>query len=370
MIPFASLGKLYAASREHAQVEDRILELLQEHLEEPYVGPPPRRPGPVGYVQRNFFSILFLSLYRSLGIPTERRLFYGVLNHCVRGIVTGADNILDEEYKELLPLRFSPEATKFRSIMHILLFDRFLSATLGRTGAALGFAPDDLERVQHEIFRALVPIGAGEAQEESGVEHILKPAELLSTVHMYKGGKLLCLSLVAPRVLETQRCPALALAERGVYAVGVALQVVDDLTDFYTDLRARRHNYLISSIWHEGPGTERRHLEGALADRCADGPAIEKAYPIAVRRVTARAVEHALAGFDRLAEAGFWLDRKAARPLIRYLFQLRGVEALLPFFPEEGAPPDAVVEPPPGEGPKSDSEVQDTPKSRAGGRKT
>lgn len=45
------------------------------------------------------FSILFLSVYKALGIPQERRMMYGVINHCLRGLVTGTGNLLDNEYK-------------------------------------------------------------------------------------------------------------------------------------------------------------------------------------------------------------------------------------------------------------------------------
>ncbi len=56
------------------------------------------------YFRKNFFSITFLALYRSVGVPPERRLFYGVVNHAIRGVVTASDNILDDEYKLPLPL--------------------------------------------------------------------------------------------------------------------------------------------------------------------------------------------------------------------------------------------------------------------------
>ena len=333
ILPLVAYRKLYAALKEHRRVESEIHHLLADLLEPGYIRPGglPRR-NPLAYAQRNFFSILFLSIYRAIGIPAERRLLYGMINHCLRGIVTGADNLLDDEYKELLPLNFPAEATRFKSVMHILLFDRILFRIQERFRAQGLLAAGDLS-LDSALFTAIVPIGAGEAREEGGIKEIIPPAAVLDTVHMYKGGKLLCLSFVAPRLLEAaQFQDRLTRAGQGIYHIGVALQIIDDLTDVYEDIRAGNHNYLVSSVFHQGNAAEQRQLQTILAAKAA-GPPIETLFPATLRQVMARAVGEALLGFAKLREAGYWLNQPQAYDLIRYLFVLRGVKQLLPFFP-------------------------------------
>ncbi len=272
---FTFLRNFLGSVKEHRLVEEEIFRQLDDFLPAPYIKPSSKTQKTLGYLQKNFFSTLFLAVYRAIGIPAERRLFYGVINHCLRGIVTGTDNLLDNEYKEMLPLGFADEAIRFKSVMHILLFDRFLFQYPLLKKEILGLEPEQALILQKKLFAALVPIGAGEAREEQGVVQILPPAELLQSVHMYKGGKLLCLSFVAPRFLEQQLNGRLAVAEEGIFSIGLALQVIDDLTDFYEDTAARNHNYLASVIAYEGEEREREKLQAALLRRAAKGPAIE-----------------------------------------------------------------------------------------------
>jgi hypothetical protein len=329
-----SLRHLYPSIREQRRVEEENLALLRFFLADDYVAPPAKPLNTLNYTQKNFFSILFLAIYRAVGIAPERRHFYGILNHAIRGIVTATDNLLDDEYKEVLPLRFAPGATRFKSVMHILLFDRFLyrAADAAVRDGLIGEAQRDL--LLQGIFAALVPIGAEEGSEEGGVRHILAPEEIISGVHLHKGGNLLRLAFVAPRQVEQEAAPAIAQADMGVFRIGMALQVIDDLTDFYEDLRDRRHNYLLSAIVHEGTAAERMRCDALLAGK-GERPPVEEAYVASVSRVMGRAVGEALCGFELLAEAGFWLDRRKAMELIRYLFKLRGVGRLLALLPAE-----------------------------------
>lgn len=335
MFSLAQLRRLYPSVREHRQVEAETRRLLEGTLDARYIRPPGRRPGTIRYAQRNIFSILFLSIYRSIGITPDRRVLYGVINHAVRGIVTATDNILDDEYKEMLPLRFPEGATRFKSVMHILLFDRFLARVV-EEAADSGLIPPELKgAVEKQVFAAMVPIGEEEAGEEGGVGEILPPDEILSSIHMYKGGNLLRLAFVAPRLVEKTLADPLERADRGVYRIGMALQVIDDLTDFYADLRDRRHNYLVSSIRFEGTAPERERLDRLFAGDDMGRPSVELAFAPSVQRVMERAIGEALAGFELLHDAGFWIDRRLAMELIRHLFRLRGVPNLLALLPNK-----------------------------------
>ncbi|GAB4333047.1 MAG: hypothetical protein Kow0089_01290 [Desulfobulbaceae bacterium] len=334
MIQLTSLPKFYSAVKDHRRVEQEIHRLLKCNLQGKYIARREERTGLLRYTQKNFFSILFLSIYQALGMGRERRLFYGQINHCLRGLVTGTDNLLDNEYKEMLPLAFPETATRFKSVMHILLFDRFLFQVVERAVDAEVIGRGESELVRRRLFEALVPIGAEESQEEGGVTEILAPEEILSSVHMYKGGKLLCLAFVAPLLIEKELHRGLAQAEKGIYSIGMALQMIDDLTDFHEDIEASNHNYLVSTVYHLGTDEEKKSLSGFLETGADPGP-IETAFPHSTRLAMHRAITEALEGFDILNRAGYWMTRSSARKLIRYLFRLRGVERLLPFFPEE-----------------------------------
>jgi hypothetical protein len=326
--------RLYPSLQEHRQVEAETLRLLKATLPSAYLGEVPPADGILKYARRHFFSSLFLAVYRSSGVAPERRLFYGGLNHAIRGIVTGTDNLLDDEYKEMLPLAFPERATRFKSVMHILLFDRILFRLLDEASVSGLISGAEARQVGHEVFAAMVPIGAEEAAEEGGIAGILTPAEILASVHMYKGGNLLRLAFVAPLLVERGAVrERLALADRGIFSIGLALQVIDDLTDFHDDLRDRRHNYLAATIRHEGTREERARLAALLGGGDHATVPIEQTFAASASRAMARAIGEALDGFERLHEAGFWLDRPQALDLIRYLFNLRGVGHLLALLP-------------------------------------
>ena len=77
-------------------------------------------------LERNFFSLLFLYSYQRLGVPRERRVLYAIVNQCLRGMVTGCDNLLDDEYKPTLETDLPSGATRFRSVLDIMVSDRVL----------------------------------------------------------------------------------------------------------------------------------------------------------------------------------------------------------------------------------------------------
>jgi hypothetical protein len=74
----------------------------------------------------NFFSALFLYSYHRAGIPRRRRILYAAVNQCLRGMVTGCDNILDDEYKKTLVTDLPQQAWQFRSVLDIMVSDRVL----------------------------------------------------------------------------------------------------------------------------------------------------------------------------------------------------------------------------------------------------
>ncbi len=337
MISLSVIRRFYPSINEHRIVEEEVHRLLRETIADHYIRSGGGGLSSVKYVRKNFFSILFLNIYRALDIPYSHRIMYGVINHSIRGIVTGTDNILDDEYKELLPLRFSEGATRFKSVMHILLFDRFLFRILDEAVRDGLITTAGKYEVQQRILDAMVPIGEEEASEEKGISVILPPEKILSSVHMFKGGNLLRLAFVAPRILEKGLAAELEKVDRGIYSLGMALQVIDDLTDFSSDIVKHHHNYLVSSIYFEGTTSEKEKLGHLLDGSMTLSAPIEIEYAESVSRVMERAVGEALSGFDSLYEAGYGINRVQAMGIIRYLFRLRGVRNLLALLPEHCA---------------------------------
>jgi len=330
----------YQALGEHRQVEADIRARLRVTLDPVYLRPAPGQAEDAGflkYARRHFFSTLFLTIYQSLGIEPARRHFYGRVNHCIRGLVTATDNLLDAEYKEMLPLAFPDRAFRFKSVMHILLFDRFLARICDEAEESGVIRAGASRLVQDEVFRALVPVGAEEALEEEGVREVLTPEAIMDSVHLYKGGRLLCLSFVAPRFLETDFPEAVSRAEAGIFSIGLALQVIDDLTDVAQDLAQANHNYLVSWVWHRGLEEERRILASlrSTPDSLIAMRPLEEIFPASVRIVMRAAIGEALHGFSLLHDSGLPLPPRQALLLVRLLFRLRGVQRLLPFFPTQ-----------------------------------
>lgn len=76
--------------------------------------------GAAEYFERNVFSILFLSIFLSLGLPPPHVRAYGLILHSLRGVVTSTDNILDLESKGPLRMR-GMQGLVLPNVMLILL---------------------------------------------------------------------------------------------------------------------------------------------------------------------------------------------------------------------------------------------------------
>lgn len=64
-------------------------------------------------LRKQFFSALFLYSYHQADISPPRRILYAAANQCLRGIVAGCDNLLDDEYQKTLETDLPTKATRF-----------------------------------------------------------------------------------------------------------------------------------------------------------------------------------------------------------------------------------------------------------------
>jgi len=282
---------------------------------------------------KNFFSMLFLYSYQRAGVPPERRLLYAATLQCLRGMVTGCDNLLDDEYKPTLETDLPAGGHRFRSVVDIMVSDRVLFQILLQ---AAGRGTIALERVPPAVtasMKTMTRSGIEEAGEEGGVADILMPDAVLRSVHHFKTGILFQCPWDIPLVIETPDDAILAPLMEGLYNIGMGCQILDDMVDMAVDVRARKHNYMVSLIHHGEDRDERARLAGAMApdSNAVSAPLQTKSFPSAARRARQTARQRLTLGFSRL----FTREHQMLTPhAIRFLEWRIGGE-----YPGPGAAP-------------------------------
>ena len=277
---------------------------------------------------KHFFSLLFLYSYRRAGISRERRRLYAATLQCLRGMVTGCDNLLDDEYKPTLRTDLPENAVRFRSVVDIMVSDRVLFTVLAEAAQKEGLPLDRLLAAVTASMQTMTRSGVEEADEEAGVTAVWTPEEILSAVHHYKTGILFQCPWDIPRVIEAFSEATLAPVLEGLYRIGIGCQILDDMVDLAPDIRSRRHNYLVSLIHHGSDGAEKERLARMMAPNEQDRSILDiRSFPEALpaaRKTARRWLSSGLAGLF-LKE-----DRYLVAPAIRFLEQRIGVSRLMP----------------------------------------
>jgi hypothetical protein len=217
-------------------------------------------------LQRNFFSALFLYSYYRVGIAGERRILYAAVNQCLRGMVTGCDNILDDEYKPTLETDLPARAHRFRSVLDIMVSDRILMELILNYCQVHALPLELVGKAGTTSLQALTRSGVQEASEEGGVGRRLPPREILEKIHHYKTGLLFQCTWAVPAVLETVLPPMAAVVQDALYRIGMGCQILDDMVDLLIDLREMRHNYVASVIYHQEPPTLWQDLQAMVEE--------------------------------------------------------------------------------------------------------
>jgi len=306
---------------------------LRQVIGSDFLAPEPELPTPDGagttgelaFLQEYFFLILFRSIFRSLGVGEARLDVYTELNFCIKGTITAADNLFDDQDKSLLPLA-PVTGARFMSILQLMCFERLLRGVLDR-GVDTGTL-DGRQRtaVQRSLLDRMASIGTLEGSEEGGVDQIPSPEEMVEQVHRVRGGALFALAFAAPSVLEKgDLADRIAEAEPAVARLGTAFQIVDDLTDFEFDLSRRSHNLLASRVYHHGTSEERAALARFWAGERVEDGVVETLFRESARAVLEIAYEEARASFRTLAGLGHWFDVGLAEQVVHAIVGLDGV---------------------------------------------
>jgi len=279
----------------------------------------------LAFLQEYFFLILFRSIFDSLGVPSERLRLYTELNFCIKGTITAADNLFDDQAKSLLPLR-DGDGSRYLSILQLMCFERLLRRACDRAAGRGTLGSEEIHQILRGLMTRMAEIGALEGSEEGGVDEIPTPDEMVERVHRVRGGALFALAFVAPEVLEEgETARAVEEARPAVARLGTAFQIVDDLTDFEFDLGRRSHNLLVSQVHHHGTAAEREALR-ELRRGANPGPdTVEEEFRSSARAVLERAYDEARGAFSGLAGLGFWFPEDLAGEVVHAIVGLEGV---------------------------------------------
>lgn len=276
-------------------------------------------------IEKNFFSALFLYSYQRAGIPPSRRVMYAAINQCLRGMVTGCDNILDDEYKKTIDTDLPETAVRFRSIMDIMVSERVLFDILMKSVQAGEFSFEQAEAACNASLHALTKSGVQEASEEAGVKRLLAPDLVLSSVHHYKTGILFQAPWAVPEALEAGSCSIIDEIKNGLYQIGIGCQIMDDMVDLASDISRKRHNYISSLILQEdGPSAW-----AGLESMAAGGREKEVSvllFPKARRIAVDKAREYLRGGLETLFEPKY---RFMVEPSISFLAGRIGAERFI-----------------------------------------
>ncbi|MFZ2631180.1 MAG: class 1 isoprenoid biosynthesis enzyme [Desulfosalsimonadaceae bacterium] len=259
----------------------------------------------------NFFSALFLYSYFRAGIPKDRRVLYAAVNQCLRGMVTGCDNILDNEYKKTLATDLPEESHKFRSIIDIMVSDRILFNLLTDYCVKHDRSLDVAKKGSAASLTALSRSGVQEASEEGGISMRLPPDDVISKIHHYKTGILFECIWAVPAVMESELSPTAAGLKQGLHDIGIGCQILDDMVDLVKDIEDRRHNYIASVVHH---GENARARNRLLEKSSFDSPgAFFSEFPQVLSDAHAKAMAFLDSGLERLfREDHLYMKKPAA----------------------------------------------------------
>jgi hypothetical protein len=327
-------SRLNPEARAQAAAIGRVQQDLPNVLEPAFLettavaGPPYDREIGIEFVQDFFFLILFRGVLQAVGVSPVGLELCSELNFCIKGTITAADNLFDDQDKTLLPLR-AGEGARFRSILQLMAFERLAARALGRGERSGAISASSSEQFQRELLSRMAAIGSLEGSEEAGVTDILEPDGMVDQVHRVRGGALFELAFVAPRLLEAPVAPALLdRAQEAISRLGTAFQIVDDLTDFEWDLGHGRHNLLVAQITHHGSLEERGHLRALEESGIGSAEVVTGFFAESARAVIERGEDEARTALEGLHALGFWFPPRLGDQLLRAIVGLEGVERM------------------------------------------
>jgi hypothetical protein len=169
--------RLMPAARGQAEAIARVRQDMPEVLDACYfqasddslVGEPR-----IEFIQEFFFLIFFRSVLDTLGVAGQDLRFCSELNFCIKGTITAADNLFDDQDKDMLRLSTGSGA-RFRSILQLMTFERLMARAVSRGVEAGSVSESSSLLLQRELLSRMAAIGAHEGSEEGGIDDLLEP---------------------------------------------------------------------------------------------------------------------------------------------------------------------------------------------------
>jgi hypothetical protein len=292
------------------------------------VGSAAEHDGDMKFFQDYFFLILFQSILQAIRFSPAALSLFSELNFCIKGTITAADNLFDDQDKSLLPLD-AGEGARFHSILQMLAFERLTSLALTRGVGSGVLNLQQVELFQKERLSRMAAIGSLEGSEEGGVQAVMDSRMMVEHVHRVRGGALFELAFIGPRLIDSDVDPSiLSRAQQAISKLGTAFQIVDDLTDFEGDLARGSHNLLVAQITHGGSPEERAKLNSLRHQGSTDSDAVIEHFSVSARTVIGRAESEARQSLDELFALGYWFPPSLSEVLVRAIVGLDGVERM------------------------------------------
>lgn len=199
------------------------------------------------HIINNMHSVFFYSLYETLSFSEKERKFCGLLNNSFRLIITGADNLLDNDDNHYLGFAKINNSPTMKSVFDILLSEKIIHSVLNDYSLKFKlFSHDKVQCIQEQIFNQLAGSGINEAEESQKLQINLTPEEIINTVHHFKSGKLFTLPFLPAKNISCN--PLIEKVENSIYEFGIAIQILDDVSDIIEDYIGKKPNYFIAVL--------------------------------------------------------------------------------------------------------------------------
>ncbi|MBN2644344.1 MAG: polyprenyl synthetase family protein [Desulfuromonadaceae bacterium] len=253
-------------------------------------------------LERNLFSTLFIMASEAAGVPRRLLPFYAEVFQCLRAQVTGCDNLLDDEYKSVIPFDLEGGGTRFRSVLTVMTAD----LVLGRLAAEeLEVGRLDLSAARglfSAVMDVLIPSGLEEHEEESQAQVVVPTVRAMQEeIHYRKTGLLFEAPVRLVQKMGLTDSERVQPVLKALSLFGGACQILDDLKDVADDLNCGKHNIVVSSAFH-GVEAQEREVVVRFLDATRN---VALAQTVAQKLPVARqdCVGLALRGFQQAAQA-------------------------------------------------------------------
>ena len=256
--------------------------------------------------KNNFFTILIISFLCESEIERKSAVSYSKIILLLRQVVTSCDNILDNERKGLFFIDNLKNLTVENSLI-TLISQELLTREIDKIEKE-----KKISSLSFKILDELYSIAEGESLRKVSLYQEYPSSEyILDKVHREIGGKLLEIGLVVPKIVEKNI--KLDKFSQGLFTIGMSLQALDDFFDMEEDFENGNINLGITK-YIEKFKIEPKEIEFKRLDTEF------------IEEYITEVISNSCSGFDILERAGFPIDRKISRFILKKLFILRGLK--------------------------------------------